>query len=91
VIFIQSLVPEHAELHLLLSMLTPLGWLERVPTYKEQIRQLDKKDLALREKLDRAEDEEQRHQILRKLEVIAAQRKKGAELSAELEAAREAE
>jgi tryptophanyl-tRNA synthetase len=46
VIFVQSLVPEHAELHLLLSMITPLGWLERVPTYKEQIRQLDKKDLA---------------------------------------------
>ena len=35
-IFIQSHVPEHAELHLLLSMITPLGWLERVPTYKEQ-------------------------------------------------------
>ncbi len=45
VIFIQSMVPEHAELHLLLSMLTPLGWLERVPTYKEQIRQLENKDL----------------------------------------------
>lgn len=45
VIFIQSMVPEHAELHLLLSMITPLGWLERVPTYKEQIRQLDNKDL----------------------------------------------
>jgi len=35
-IFVQSLVPEHAELHLLLSMMTPLGWLERVPTYKDQ-------------------------------------------------------
>ena len=35
-IFIQSHVPQHAELHLLLSMMTPLGWLERVPTYKEQ-------------------------------------------------------
>ena len=35
-IFIQSQVPEHAELHLLLSMITPLGWLERVPTYKDQ-------------------------------------------------------
>ena len=46
VIFVQSLVPEHAELHLLLSMITPLGWLERVPTYKEQIRQLDNKDLS---------------------------------------------
>lgn len=46
VIFIQSLVPEHAELHLLLSMITPLGWLERVPTYKEQIRELSNKDLS---------------------------------------------
>lgn len=46
VIFIQSMVPEHAELHLLLSMITPLGWLERVPTYKEQIRELDNKDLS---------------------------------------------
>jgi tryptophanyl-tRNA synthetase len=46
VIFLQSLVPEHAELHLLLSMITPLGWLERVPTYKEQIRQLENKDLS---------------------------------------------
>ena len=34
--FIQSRVPEHSELHLLLSMITPLGWLERVPTYKDQ-------------------------------------------------------
>ncbi|MBQ5965663.1 tryptophan--tRNA ligase [Massilia sp. ZL223] len=39
-IFIQSKVPEHAELHLLLSMATPLGWLERVPTYKDQIENL---------------------------------------------------
>lgn len=46
VIFIQSLVPEHAELHLLLSMLTPLGWLERVPTYKEQMQQIENRDLA---------------------------------------------
>jgi tryptophanyl-tRNA synthetase len=46
VIFIQSLVPEHAELHLLLSMITPLGWLERVPTYKEQIKEIDNKDLS---------------------------------------------
>src|SRR3954462_9777747 len=46
VIFIQSMVPEHAELHLIMSMITPLGWLERVPTYKEQIRELDNKDLA---------------------------------------------
>ena len=37
-LFIQSRVPEHAELHLLLSMITPLGWLERVPTYKDQHR-----------------------------------------------------
>ena len=46
VLFVQSMVPEHAELHLLLSMLTPLGWLERVPTYKEQIRQIENKDLS---------------------------------------------
>src|SRR6267154_1379114 len=46
VMFIQSHVPEHAELHLLLSMITPLGWLERVPTYKEQQEQLKEKDLA---------------------------------------------
>jgi tryptophanyl-tRNA synthetase len=46
VLFVQSMVPQHAELHLLLSMLTPLGWLERVPTYKEQIQQLENKDLA---------------------------------------------
>ncbi len=45
-IFIQSWVPEHAELHLLLSMLTPLGWLERVPTYKDQQEALKEKDLA---------------------------------------------
>lgn len=45
-IFIQSRVPEHAELHLLLSMATPLGWLERVPTYKDQIENLSTKDLA---------------------------------------------
>jgi tryptophanyl-tRNA synthetase len=38
--FVQSLVPEHAELHLLFSMLTPVGWLERVPTYKEMVEQL---------------------------------------------------
>jgi len=46
VIFVQSLVPEHAELHLVLSMITPLGWLERVPTYKEQIRELSNRDLS---------------------------------------------
>jgi len=45
-IFIQSKVPEHAELHLLLSMMTPLGWLERVPTYKDQQEKLTHKDLA---------------------------------------------
>ena len=45
-IFVQSLVPEHAELHLLLSMMTPLGWLERVPTYKDQQEKLADKDLS---------------------------------------------
>ena len=45
-IFIQSRVPEHAELHLLLSMMTPLGWLERVPTYKDQQEKLASKDLS---------------------------------------------
>jgi tryptophanyl-tRNA synthetase len=45
-IFIQSRVPEHAELHLLLSMITPLGWLERVPTYKDQQEKLADKDLS---------------------------------------------
>lgn len=45
-IFIQSWVPEHAELHLLLSMMVPLGWLERVPTYKDQQESLKEKDLA---------------------------------------------
>lgn len=44
--FVQSKVPEHAELHLLLSMITPLGWLERVPTYKDQQEKLKEKDLA---------------------------------------------
>jgi tryptophanyl-tRNA synthetase len=44
--FIQSRVPEHSELHLLLSMITPLGWLERVPTYKDQQEQLKDRDLA---------------------------------------------
>jgi tryptophanyl-tRNA synthetase len=44
--FIQSRVPEHAELQLLLSMCTPLGWLERVPTYKDQQEKLKEKDLA---------------------------------------------
>ena len=45
-LFIQSKVPEHAELHLLLSMATPLGWLERVPTYKDQQEKLKDRDLA---------------------------------------------
>jgi tryptophanyl-tRNA synthetase len=45
-LFIQSKVPEHAELHLLLSMITPLGWLERMPTYKDQQAKLTDKDLA---------------------------------------------
>ena len=44
--FVQSLVPEHAELFLLLSMTIPIPWLERVPTYKEQIEQLSEKDLS---------------------------------------------
>jgi tryptophanyl-tRNA synthetase len=46
ILFVQSLVPEHAELHLLLSMMTPLGWLERVPTYKDQQEKLADKDLS---------------------------------------------
>jgi len=44
-LFIQSRIPEHAELHLLLSMITPLGWLERVPSYKDQQEKLKEKDL----------------------------------------------
>ncbi len=44
-LFLQSAVPEHAELHLLLSMVTPLGWLERVPTYKEALDNVKDKDL----------------------------------------------
>ena len=46
IVFAQSLVPEHAELYLLLQMITPIPWLERVPTYKEQIEQLSEKDLS---------------------------------------------
>jgi tryptophanyl-tRNA synthetase len=46
VIFVQSRVPQHAELALVFGMITPLGWLERVPTYKEQIEQLREKDLG---------------------------------------------
>jgi len=46
ILFIQSQVPEHAELHLLLSMIAPLGWLERVPTYKDQQEKLADKDLT---------------------------------------------
>jgi len=45
-LFIQSRIPEHAELHLLLSMITPLGWLERVPSYKDQQEKLSDKDLG---------------------------------------------
>ncbi len=45
-LFVQSRVPEHAELHLLLSMITPLGWLERVPTYKDQQERLKERDLS---------------------------------------------
>ncbi|HEX2310282.1 MAG TPA: tryptophan--tRNA ligase [Vicinamibacterales bacterium] len=45
-LFIQSLVPEHAELSLLLSMIIPIPWLQRVPTYKEQIEQLSDRDLS---------------------------------------------
>jgi tryptophanyl-tRNA synthetase len=45
-LYIQSRIPEHAELHLLLSMITPLGWLERVPTYKDQQEKLKERDLA---------------------------------------------
>jgi tryptophanyl-tRNA synthetase len=47
VLFIQSHVPAHAELHLLFSMITPLGWLERVPTYKEQRENIKDKDLGM--------------------------------------------
>ena len=46
ILFIQSRVPEHAELHTLLSMITPLGWLERMPTYKDQQEKLTSKDLS---------------------------------------------
>jgi tryptophanyl-tRNA synthetase len=46
VFFVQSLVPEHAELYLLLQMVTPIPWLERVPTYKEQMEQLAERDLS---------------------------------------------
>lgn len=45
-LFIQSMVPEHAELYLLLQMVTPVSWLERVPTYKEQMEQLAERDLS---------------------------------------------
>jgi len=45
-IFVQSMIPEHAELYLLLQMVTPIPWLERVPTYKEQIEQLAERDLS---------------------------------------------
>jgi tryptophanyl-tRNA synthetase len=45
-LFVQSAVPEHAELHLLLSMITPLSWLERVPTFKDQQKKLKERDLS---------------------------------------------
>jgi tryptophanyl-tRNA synthetase len=45
-LFVQSMVPEHSELYLLLQMVTPIPWLERVPTYKEQMEQLSEKDLS---------------------------------------------
>ena len=45
-LFLQSHVPAHAELHLLLSMITPLGWVERVPSYKEQQENIKGKDLT---------------------------------------------
>jgi tryptophanyl-tRNA synthetase len=45
-IFVQSMIPEHAELHLTLSAVTPLGWLERVPTYKEQRENISEKDIG---------------------------------------------
>ena len=45
-LFVQSMVPEHAELYLLLQMITPISWLERVPTYKEQMEQLSERDLS---------------------------------------------
>ena len=45
-LFVQSLIPQHAELYLLLQMVTPIPWLERVPTYKEQIEQMTEKDLS---------------------------------------------
>ena len=47
VLFVQSHVKQHAELHLLFSMITPLSWLERVPSYKDQQEQLKEKDLAM--------------------------------------------
>ena len=45
-IFVQSLIPEHSELHVILSAVTPLGWLERVPTYKEQRENISEKDIG---------------------------------------------
>ncbi len=46
VLFVQSHMPEHSELHLILSMIVPLGWLERCPTYKEQLREMSERDLT---------------------------------------------
>ncbi len=45
-IFVQSMIPEHSELHVILSAVTPLGWLERVPTYKEQRENISEKDIG---------------------------------------------
>ncbi|MDH5677749.1 MAG: tryptophan--tRNA ligase, partial [Nitrospinota bacterium] len=45
VLFVQSLIPEHAVLHLIFSMITPLPWLERVPSYKEKMEQVSNRDL----------------------------------------------
>ena len=62
-LFVQSLVPEHAELYLLLQMVTPIPWLERVPTYKEQIEQLARQG-SLEHRLSRlsaAADRRRRH------------------------------
>ena len=54
-LFIQSMVPEHAELHLLLSMHTPISWLERVPTYKDQQEKLNEDFKKLQEQMEKTE------------------------------------
>ena len=48
IVYVQSEVPEHLELQMIFSCITPLGWLERNPTYKEQLRQITTRDLQLR-------------------------------------------